>query len=188
VRRLLLAAALLLGAGTAAGCETTSQPPPPARAASPQRADVAWVEPTAEQGPRLVFEVDRVEVTEDGWRAAIAIENQSGVAWDVGRTPEAAALDFGVMLFATGELDELERRNRDRAMPGLRRAQLITPQPPPVLDVGDRWEGTIEATGALAADRWLRVSFGPLFARDTPPEGLPRDLLWISDNALRLQP
>ena len=183
----MLAAALV--ASMAVGCvaERPQQPGPPVRAAPPQEADVDWVEPTSKKGPRLVFEVQTIEVTQTGWRARIAIHNATEIPWELGGGPDAASLSFGVMLFVTGSLMELERRNRSGDLPGLRRARDLAPPPPATLAPGASWRGTISAPGALAAGRWLRISFGPLVAVGEPPEGLPRQLLWISDNAYLLR-
>jgi len=148
---------------------------------------VDWVEPTSAAPPRLVFEVKRIEVTQDGWRARIAISNDTDVSWAIGDPRAPSRVPFGVMLFASGELDELERRNRDRTLPGIRNARTVSPAPPVELPPGARWEGTIAAPGALAAQSWARVSFGPLVAREKPPEGIPRQLVWISDNAHQLR-
>ena len=57
------------------------------------------------------------------------------------------------------------------------------PDPPPALQPGASWEGSISAPGALAAGRWVRVVFGPLVAEGKVPSDLPTPLLWISDNA-----
>ena len=57
------------------------------------------------------------------------------------------------------------------------------PAPPAQLEPGASWEGSISASGALAAGRWVRVAFGPLVAEGEAPEALPTPLLWISDNA-----
>ncbi len=173
-----------------AGCtgETTIGPPR-SYPAPPQEEAVGWVEPApADAGPdvpRLVFEVETIAVTEDGWRSEVAIRNESDVSWEI--DPDAPSR-FGVMLFATGELGELEQRNADQSLPGLRPARVVEPPLPARLGPGRSWEGTIAAPGALAAQRYLRVVFGPLFADGDPPEGLPAQLVWITDNAYRLRP
>src|SRR3970282_2617861 len=103
------------------------------------------------------------------WRARVAFANETDVAWAIGDPRAAAGVPFGVMLFASGDLDELERRNRDRSLPGIRNARTVSPAPPAALAPGARWEGTISAPGALAAESWVRLSFGPLAARETAP-------------------
>jgi hypothetical protein len=186
MRRVLVALAVVL-AVLAAGCTGDASTVKPASAAPPQEAQVGWVEPTSGQPLRLVFEVRRIEVLDDGWRADVAIRNDSGVAWAIGDPDVSPTLPFGVMLFATGDLDELERRNREGTLPGMREAHTVTPTPPAELQPGDAWEGSISAPGALAAGRWLRVVFGPLTASGDPPKELPSPLVWISDNAYELR-
>ncbi len=178
--------AVLLAALATAGCARETSGPPPATPAGPQAAKLDWVEPTPVDAPALVFEVRSFAITEDGWRAAVAIRNESEIEWGV--LAEGLPASFGVMLFATGELGELERRNAERDLPGLRPAHTFEPALPGRLAPGESWEGTMEAPGSLAAQRWLRVVFGPLVADGDPPEGLPGHLVWITDNTYRLRP
>lgn len=170
----------------AAGCTTGDGSFVVARAAPPQEALLDWVEPTAAKSPRLVFLVRGFTVTNDGWRARIGIRNESGIPWTIDQAGDARS-QFGVMLFVTGGMEELEQRNRDRQLPGVREARAVTPTPPRRLEPGETWEGTIAAPGALAAGRFARVVFGPLVADEKAPEGLPSPLLWISDNAHQLR-
>jgi hypothetical protein len=178
----LLAAVLV-----AAGCSSGSVSLPPVSAAPAQEAHVDWVEPTARTGPRLVFGVSRIVVLRDGWRAEISIRNETEVAWAIGAAQSPSRIPFGLMLFATGELDELTTRDRERTLPGVRYARSVQPLPPPSLAPGESWTGTISAPGALAANRWLRVVFGPLVPDDDPPDGLPGLLVWITDHAYLLR-
>ena len=91
------------------------------------------------------------------------------------------------MLFATGELDEVEQRGADGDLPGLRPARSFEPALPAELDRGDSWRGTVGADGALAAGRYVRVVFGPFVTEDEPPEGMPTQFFWITDHAYRLR-
>ena len=182
----VLLSLLSLAAAGCGGGETTL---PPVSAATPQEMRLDWVEPTstAHTSPRLVFEVERIMVGRDGWKADVAIHNETGVSWRLGGPKATSAVPFGVMLFATGNLTELEDRNRAGDLPGVRDAHTATPRPPEMLDPGRSWEGTIAAPGALAAGRWLRVVFGPLFAQSDPSGDLPKELVWITDNAYQLE-
>ena len=177
--------AVLVAAGAAA-CTSSGVTLPPASPASLQEAQVNWVEPTSSKPPRLVFQVRRIHVTPNGWSARVAIRNDSGIGWEFGDS-QASTAPFGVMLFATGEMSELERRIQERDLPGLRGARTVKPAPPAILGPGQFWEGTIAAPGALAAGRWLRVVFGPLLAHGTAPPSLGQELSWITDNALLLR-
>jgi hypothetical protein len=171
----------------AAGCSSGSVSLPPVSAAPAQEARVDWIEPTTRERPRLVFGVARIVVLRDGWRAEISIRNETETAWGVGTRLSPSRLPFGLMLFATGELDELTVRDREQSLPGIRYARTVQPAPPDILAPGESWTGTISAPGALAANRWLRVVFGPLVPEDDPPEGLPDPLVWITDHAYLLR-
>jgi hypothetical protein len=175
---------VLLGTGCAEEPAASVPAPTPA---PPQRHALDWVEPTSKKRPRLVFEVRSFSVLEHGWRARVAIRNETDVSWSLGRPDGGSAIPFGVMLFPTGKLEELERRNSAGTLPGVRQARAVTPVSPRILEPGASWQGSVSAPGALAASRWLRVTFGPLQATESPPRGLPRVLLWITDNAVRLR-
>ena len=117
----------------------------------------------------------------------MTIRNETAVPWRMGDARAASDVPFGVMLFATGDLDEVTKRDSERDLPGIRDARTVRPALPALLQPGDSWEGSVSAPGALAAGRWLRVVFGPLVAVGDPPQGLPQPLAWISDNAYLLQ-
>lgn len=175
--------ALLLGSG----CASSGSAPPPAVAAPPQAAELAWNERTPETGPGLVFRVHRFAVTEHGWEADVEVENRSEIPWVLGEDPVAVARSFGIMLFATGGLDEVEQRSGDANLPGLRPARTFVPELAPRLAPDASWRGKISAPGTLAAGRFVRVVFGPLVAVEKPPNGLPARFVWITDHAYRLR-
>ena len=184
-RRTSFALVAALTVVVVSGCAPQEATAPTAASpAPPQEAAVDWVEPAPADGDGLVFAVRTITVTADGWRAQVAIRNESTVSWE---TPTSASSRFGVMLFVTGELGELERRNASQDLPGLRSAREVEPALPAEIKPGRTWEGVLSAPGSLAADRWLRVVFGPLAADGDPPEGLPAQLVWITDNTYRLR-
>ena len=151
VDRLTALAVVLVAGMLLAGCSSDSGDAPSARAASPQEAELDWVERSPENGPALVFHVRRFSVTESGWEAQLEIENETAVTWKLAEDPVAVGQSFGVMLFATGELDEVEQRGADGDLPGLRPARTFEPALPAELDRGESWRGTVGADGALAA-------------------------------------
>ncbi len=187
---MLRPAAVLLALGAfalVAGCSSNDASPIIPSAAPPQTAELDWNERSPETGPALVFRVRRFAVTKDGWRADVAIENLSGIPWILGENPVAVEQSFGIMLFATGGMDELEQRNQSSDLPGLRAAQRFVPPLPSRLAPDASWGGTISAPGSLAAGRWVRVAFGPFVAVGTPPDGMPRQFTWITDHTYRLR-
>jgi hypothetical protein len=170
-----------------AGCVSSTTSVLPAVAAPPQQAELDWVERSPDTGPGLVFRVHRFAVTESGWDADVEIENRTAATWEIARDRLAVAQSFGIMLFATGDLGEVERRSRDGELPGLRPARSFVPSVPASLAPGERWRGTISARGRLAAGRWVRVVFGPLIADGDAPRGMPTHFVWITDHAHRLR-
>jgi hypothetical protein len=159
---------------------------PTSVAAGPQTADLGWREVYGSVGEQLVFTVDRLEVTDSGWGARVGIENDSSVGWELahGATPEGS---FGVQLFETGDLEELEERNRENTLPAVRAATGFAPELPLVLEPGASWEGEISARGALVAGGWARVVFGTLVAVGKPPDELDEKVIWITDHAYELE-
>jgi hypothetical protein len=155
-------------------------------AAGPQAADLGWRETYGEAGEQLVFTVDRLEVTETGWRARIGVENDSSVGWELApdATPDAT---FGLELFETGEASELEERSQTNTLPAVRAATDYEPELPRLLEPGSAWKGQISARGALAAGSWVRVVFGTLVAVGKPPDGLEEALVWITDHTYELE-
>jgi hypothetical protein len=147
-----------------------------------------WRETYGPAGEQLVFRVDWLEVTDGGWSAHLGLDNRSSVAYSVGDPQASLDRAFGLMLFSSGELADLERRNESRTLPAIRAARAYDPELPAILEPGASWQGTISAPGALAAESWVRVVFGALTAVGKPPEGLGEQVVWITDSAHQLEP
>ena len=154
--------------------------------AGPQTTELDWRETYGPAGERLVFTVDRLQVTETGWNARIGIENDTTVAWEL--APGAIADGtFGLALFETGAADELDRRNRSRTLPAVRAATSYDPELTKILEPKASWEGEISARGALVAGSWVRVVFGTLVAVGKPPDELNEAVVWITDSSYELR-
>jgi hypothetical protein len=156
-------------------------------AAGPQSAELDWREPYGPSGQRLIFEVERLDVLRDGWRARLGLVNNTSVAWDIGDPRATLDRSFGLMLFATGDPGELEQRNRAQTLPPVRPAVRYEPELPEILEPGASWRGEIFARGSLGAGSWVRVVFGTLIAVGRTPEGLEDRLVWITDHRYRLR-
>ena len=156
-------------------------------AASPHTAELDWRETHGPEGEQIVFSVESLEVEGGGWSARLSVENRTSIAYEVGDPRATLDRSFGLMLFGSGELEELERRNSSGTLPAIRPAATYEPSLPQVLEPGASWEGTIGASGALAAGSWVRVVFGALIAVGKPPEGLGERIVWITDSAYRLR-
>lgn len=179
-RPLILAAALLL-----AGCGGVEpEPLTPARAAEPQQAELGWRESYPASGERLVFVVDTLTVREDGWSVDVAVTNSTRIPFAAGGSRLNHA--YGLMLFSTGDLAELEDAARAGELPALRRASTIKPEPPDVLAPKQTWRATLSAPGSLADGSYVRVSLGPFRAEGDPPGGIEPVVIWITDRAHRL--
>jgi hypothetical protein len=165
------------------GKETDTRP---SVAAGPQTKRLDWREAYGAGGEQVVFTVDALTVTEEGWRASVGVNNRSSVAWELapGATPDGT---FGVRLFETGDKQELDERNQSGTLPAVRAATLYDPKLPKILEPKAAWTGRISAPGALVAGSWVRVVFGTLIAVGKPPEGMEEVFVWITDNAYRLR-
>ncbi len=156
-------------------------------AARAQTASLNWRETHGAPGEQLVFSVRSLHVTSDGWRVRLAVENRSSVAYELGDPRTTLNRSFGVMLFSTGELDELDELNSSGKLPAVRPAVTYEPSLPAILEPDASWQGSISAPGALAAGSWVRVVFGTLVSVGNPPEELGENVVWITDRAYRLR-
>jgi hypothetical protein len=178
---LLVLTVLLGGCG---GAGSTADSLPPARAAEPQHAELNWREShPASTGERLVFEVGELDVTENGWSVGVGVENRTPFDFEIETGP--AGYGFGLMLFHTGDLKELEEANREGSLPALRRARRIEPAPPRILRAGATWRGTLSAPGSLGDGSWLHVVFGTFRGLGDAPEEFAR-VVWFTDHAHQL--
>lgn len=182
MRRTLLLASLFIAG--CAGTEPETGPTLPSRAAEPQRAVLEWRERYPASGEGLVFEVGELIVRADSWSVTVAVTNRTKIAWehDAGR----ATHGYGVSLFATGLLSEVEEAAANQQLPSPRQARSIEPPPPDRLAPGATWRAKLSAPGSLADDSHLRVTFGPLYAVGDQPKGMEQVIFWITDHAHRL--
>ena len=184
MRRTALLALVLALAGC--GEPAAVEPRPEPRAAGPQRMELRWRETyPGPSGERLVFVVDSFEVTGTGWAARVAVTNATTVPFAA--RPSAGASSYGVMLFATGDLGEVEDAAASGDLPAVREAAEIEPEPPNVLAAGATWRGRLSAPGSLAAGSHVRVVFGPLEARGDAPPDMEPVVVWITDRSYRLR-
>ena len=158
----------------------------PSVAAGPQTAELDWNEGYGET-EQIIFTVDRLEVTESGWRAQIGVDNRTQAGWELAPGAEPGG-SFGLQLFETGDKAELDERNRAGTLPAVRAATHYAPELPRILEPGASWHGTISAPGPLLAGSYARVVFGTLVAVSKPPEDMGDRVVWITDHSYRLKP
>jgi len=172
-------------ASSAERLRSDDEPSEPSVAAGPQKAQLDWQEVYGDPGQQLKFVVDWLEVTENGWKAKVAVENDTSVAWELspGAVPDGS---FGLALFETGNDKELDERNTARTLPSVRAATAYDPELASTLEPGGSWDGEISARGPLVAGSFVRVVFGTLIALGKPPEGYQETLVWITDSAYEL--
>ena len=180
-------ATLMLGFFLVSNRAGSSDTYEPVEAAAPQHASLRWVERFPEDGPALVYTVDELTVGRDGWKVRLQIENETDRRYAIPAVTDPAGRTFGVMMFESGELEDLTERSKTGDYPVLRSAQTVVPPLPPVLDPGDTWRGTMAASGSLPAGKWLRVVFGPLTVVGDVPKDVPEDVIWITDHAYLLR-
>jgi hypothetical protein len=156
-------------------------------AARPQTAMLGWREMYGKTSQKLVFSVQSLHVLSGGWRARVALENQTATSFVVNDPKVTVNRYFGLMLFSSGKHEDLDRRNESGELPAVRHAMRYEPSLPRILEPGRSWAGTISAPGALAAGSWVRVVFGALISVGQPPADLDEYVVWITDHAHRLR-
>ena len=156
----------------------------PSRPAEPQQVALGWSESYPPTGPRLVFDVHELTVTKEGWSADVSVTNRTEISFETGSGIAAAA--YGLMLFATGDLGEVEDAARSNQLPAVRRARTIEPSLPELLGPNETWRAKLSAPGSLADGSWVRVSFGPFTALGDPPPKMEPVVVWITDSAYRV--
>jgi hypothetical protein len=149
-------------------------------AAGPQKAALGWREVAGEGGEQLVFSVHALEILSDGWKVELSVENRTTISY---RMSSSVGQPFGLMIFSSGDYEELTEQNESGTLPTVRPATTYEPELAAVLEPGDSWRGTISAPGALVANGWVRVVFGALISVVQP-----RDVVsWISDHTYHLR-
>lgn len=187
----LLAPALIATVAAGCGSSTIADTPVP-HAAHVQTAELGWVENVGPPGSRLVLRVRSFSVTPDGWRAEVAVTNETPSTFSIEHGPDSPDFGFGVMLFETGAHSELDQRNARGNLPVLRRATAFAPPLPGSLAPRATWNGTASGPGALPAGLWVRFVFGAFkpagaMPRSLSKEGVREFVIWITDHAHRLR-
>ena len=146
--------------------------------AEPRALDLGWVE--RYRDAQFAFRVERLVVASDGWRATVALTNESGTAY---RLDERAV---GLVVLETASRSELERLtgNLAHAPPALRPVR-ASPSPPPALGPGASWSGTIVGSEILREGSVVRLLFGPLSSIERF-RSEAQDVLWVTDHAVRI--
>jgi hypothetical protein len=185
----VLGAALagLVFSSSAVRLDGEEAPAEPSVAARPQTTALSWRETFGPPGQKLVFEVERLRVMRNGWKAWVRLTNETSVAYEVGDPRATIDRSFGLMLFETGGAAELENRNAEGTLPALRPATRYQPELPRILESKGTWQGVISAPGSLVAGSWARVVFGTLIAIGSTGDVLEDRVVWITDHAYRLR-
>lgn len=161
-----------------AGCSGIQRPTlaPPAE---PKDVDLGWVERYA--AGQFVFRVGRLAVGPDGWRANVAVTNNSTSPYRM--SPQS----FGLVPLDTTSQAELRRLTEDstRTPPALQPVR-VTPAPPALLAPGATYRGTIQGSEVLRSGTVLRALFGPFTRPDARDVTEGADVLWVTDHALQI--
>ena len=184
MRRTVSLLALVLVLGGCGSADTVDRPTESVHAAERQEAELDWREfHPAPAGPRLVFEVSTLTVTDDGWSARIAVTNHTDLRFEIDTSPGANS--FGLMLLPTGDLETAQEANRQGVLPTIRSARTIEPAPPTFLQPGQTWRTTMSAPGSLVDGSWARVVFGTFVGERDAPDEFKR-VVWFTDHAHHL--
>jgi hypothetical protein len=165
-------------AAALAGCGDSPDGPVLAPPAEPRTLDLGWVE--RNRDARITFAVERLAVTEDGWRLTASVTNDSLTPY---RLDERS---IGLVLLDSGSRAELLRLtgNLSHAPPALKPVR-ASPPPPPALGPGAEWSATVTGAEVLRAGSVVRVLFGP-FSSVERIRSEAQDVQWVTDHFVRL--
>ena len=108
----------------------------------------------------MQIRVRRLVVGRRSWRVDAALANRTGVALQVVRPHHLHAVEFGLDVFDTNTLGEVETRAARKALHTGALPERVVPPIAGVLQPGDRWAGSFSAPGRLPRGKYVRVVFG----------------------------
>ena len=116
-----------------------------------------------------------------------ALANRTGVALQVVRPHHLHAVEFGLDVFDTNTLGEVETRAARKALHTGALPERVVPPIAGVLQPGDRWAGSFSAPGRLARGKYVRVVFGRFVVPGGKvPSGIAARFFCTTDDAPRL--
>jgi hypothetical protein len=176
------AAAIAAAALASAGCGSTDH----VVWARPQTVRFHGSSDCGPKGRNIEIHVQRLVLHRDGWRVDASIVNRTGTAVQISRPHHANQVQFGVDVFETDSLAEVERRVAQRAMHDNALAERVVPPFGHVLEAGERWRGSFSGPGRFPAGRYVRIEFGRFIFPGTVPPGLDAHFYCVTDDAPRL--
>jgi hypothetical protein len=161
------------------GCGNSADGPELAPPAEPRTIELGWVERF--RAARFTLGVERLVLTDDGWRATISVENNSTTPYRIDQR------SVGLVLLDTRTRAELRRLtdNLTHAPPALK-PDRAAPPPPPVLGPGARWRATISGPEVLREGSVVRVLFGPFSPAGERFRSELESIHWVTDHSVRL--
>ena len=139
------------------------------------------------KGHDVQIRVRKLVVGRRSWRVDATLANRTGVALQVIRPHHLHTVEFGLDVFDTNTLAEVERRAARKALHNGALAERVVPPLAGVLRPGDRWAGSFSAPGRLPRGKYVRVVFGRFVVPGGKvPAGLAARFFCTTDDAPRL--
>ena len=114
-----------------------ARPYEPVSAAAPQTASLDWAETIPGGRPGARVHGRALTIDRDGWEVTARDRERDGSTLRDPLRADPAGRTFGVMMFESGELEDLTNRSKTGDYPVLRPAQTVVPPLPAVLDPGE---------------------------------------------------
>jgi hypothetical protein len=130
--------------------------------------------------------VQRLVLRRAGWRVYASIANHTGAAVQVSRPHHQNQVQFGVGVFETNRLEEVERRVEAGAVHNNALAERVDPPLPHALQAGERWRGSFSGRGRFPRGRYVRIEFGRFTFPGTVPRGHVARFFCVTGDAPRL--
>jgi hypothetical protein len=156
------------------------------RPASPQTIRLDWHELDGVGGAGFLLEVRSLRITRQGWSVDAAVTNRTPVTFRITRPHVRGGTKFGLFVLASDDPREWEEHvAAQRVTPSLI-ATRFDPPIPRLLRPRARWSGTFSGPGRPSTGSFVRIAFGRFETTQTPPGGLPSDVLAVTTTAVQI--
>jgi hypothetical protein len=176
-------AVVVLAGVLGTGCGGRADVAEPGR---PQTIRLDWHELDGVDAVGFQFDVRALRIEERGWAVQAGVTNRTDATFRITRPHVRGGTKFGLFVLRSDSAREWRQRVAARRLTPELLASRFEPPIPQLLRPGARWIGTFSGPGRPPAGSFVRIAFGRFVTTETPPRGLPAELLAVTRRAARI--